>query len=87
MLWRWSAHRTIGLPLRPFVEVAKMDPDTTDLVKISGTVVDRTNAMFALDDGSGCIVTGILYRNMRITARPSAATKTGGSLVAHVFCH
>lgn len=48
-------------------EAAKMAPDSKDLVKISGTVVDRTNAMFALDDGSGCIVMGILYRDIKTT--------------------
>jgi hypothetical protein len=52
-------------------EAAKMAPDTTDLAKIRGTVVDRTNAMFALDDGSGCIIMGILYRDIKTTENPA----------------
>jgi len=52
-------------------QAAKMDPDATDLVKISGTVVDRTNAMFALDDGSGCVIFGFLYKDIKTTENPA----------------
>ena len=52
-------------------EAAKMAPDATDLVKIRGTFVDRTNAMFALDDGSGCAIMGFLYRDIKTTENPA----------------
>jgi hypothetical protein len=52
-------------------QAAEMKPDSKDLVKIRGTVVDRTNAMFALDDGSGCIIFGFLYRDIKTTENPA----------------
>ena len=52
-------------------EAARMEPDSTDLVRISGMVVDRTNAMFALDDGSGCAVYGFLYKDIKTTQNPA----------------
>jgi hypothetical protein len=42
-----------------------------DLVKLTGTVVDRTNAMFALDNGSGTIIQGFLYRDIKTTENPA----------------
>jgi RNase P/RNase MRP subunit p29 len=55
-------------------EASSMKAYSKDLVKISGTVVDRTNAMFALDDGSGCVIMGFLYKDIKITENPA---KTG----------
>jgi len=52
-------------------QAATMDPYGKDLVKIRGTVVNRTNAMFALDDGSGCVVMGILYRDIKTSENPA----------------
>ena len=52
-------------------EAAKMSPDTKDLVRISGTVVDRTNAMFALDDGWGCVIVGFLYKDIMTPENPA----------------
>ncbi len=52
-------------------EAASMKPDSKDMVKISGTVVERTNAMFALDDGSGCVVIGFLYKDIKTTENPA----------------
>jgi len=53
---------------------AKVKPDSTDLVKITGTVVARTGAMFALDDGSGCVIRGFLYKDITTPENP---TKVG----------
>ena len=39
--------------------------DGNDLVRITGTVVDRNAAMFALDDGSGCVIRGFLYKDIQ----------------------
>jgi len=55
-------------------EAAKVKPDSNDLVKITGTVVERTGAMFALDDGSGGLVYGFLYRDIKTPENP---TKVG----------
>jgi len=55
-------------------DAANVKPDTLDLVKITGTVVDRTGAMFALEDGSGCLVYGFLYRDIKTPENP---TKVG----------
>jgi len=52
-------------------EASRMKPDAIDLVKISGTVVDRTGAMFALDDGSGCVVMGFLYKDIKTMENPA----------------
>jgi len=52
-------------------EAARVAPDTTDLVRITGTVVDRTNTMFALDDGTGCVIFGFLYRDIKTTENPA----------------
>jgi len=52
-------------------EAAGLKPDSDDLVKLTGTVVDRTNAMFALDDGSGTIIQGFLYRDVKTTENPA----------------
>ena len=45
-------------------------PSSDELVKLTGTVVDRTNAMFVLDDGSGTIIRGLLYRDIKTTENP-----------------
>jgi hypothetical protein len=50
---------------------AALAPDNDDLVKLTGIVVDRTNAMFALDDGSGTIIQGFLYRDIKTTENPA----------------
>jgi hypothetical protein len=50
---------------------AALKPDHDDLVKLTGTVVDRTNAMFALDDRSGTIIQGFLYRDIKTTENPA----------------
>lgn len=52
-------------------EAARMKSDSRDLVKISGKVVDRTNAMFALDDGSGCVIIGFLYKDIQTPENPA----------------
>lgn len=36
-----------------------------------GPVVDRTNAMFVLDDGSGCVIYGFLYKDIKTTQNPA----------------
>lgn len=46
-------------------------PVDHELVKLTGTVVERTNAMFALDDGSGAIIRGFLYRDIKTTENPA----------------
>jgi hypothetical protein len=50
---------------------AALKPDNNDLVKLTGTVVDRTNAKVALDDGSGTIIQGFLYRDIKTTENPA----------------
>jgi hypothetical protein len=55
-------------------DASRMKPDSRDLVKINGTVVDRTGAMFVLDDGSGCLVYGFLYSDIKTPENP---TKVG----------
>ncbi len=52
-------------------EAAGVPPDSRDLVKITGTIVARTNAMFALDDGSGCVIYGFLYRDIQTSENPA----------------
>ncbi len=52
-------------------EAANVKPDSNDLVKITGTVVDRTNAMFALDDGSGRVIHGFLYKDIKTPENPA----------------
>ncbi len=52
-------------------EAMKLKPDSTDLVEISGTVVERTGAMFALDDGSGPIIRGFLYKDIKTPENPA----------------
>ncbi|UCG48758.1 MAG: hypothetical protein JSU94_03070 [Phycisphaerales bacterium] len=52
-------------------QAAKMGPDANDLAKITGTVVERTGAMFALDDGSGCVVVGFLYKDIKTLENPA----------------
>jgi hypothetical protein len=50
---------------------AALKPDNDDLVKLTGTVVNRTNAMFALDDGSGVVIQGFLYRDVKTPENPT----------------
>lgn len=50
---------------------AALKPGDAQLVKLTGQVVERTNAMFALDDGSGTIVRGFLYRDIKTTENPT----------------
>jgi hypothetical protein len=50
---------------------AALKPGNDDLVKLTGTVVDRTNAMFALDDGSGMVIQGFLYRDVKTPENPA----------------
>jgi len=50
---------------------AELEPDGNDLVKITGTVVDRNGAMFALDDGSGCVIRGFLYKDIQTPQNPA----------------
>ena len=52
-------------------EAVGLKPDPTSLVKLTGTVVERTNAMFALDDGSGTTIQGFLYRDIKTTENPA----------------
>jgi len=52
-------------------EAAARKPDEKDLVKITGTVVERTNGMFVLDDGSGSLVYGFLYRDVVTPHNPA----------------
>jgi len=52
-------------------EAAKIEPDSTVLVRITGKVVARTNAMFALDDGSGCLIHGFLYKDIKTPENPA----------------
>ena len=54
-------------------EAAKVKPDSSDLVKITGTVVARTGGMFALDDGSGCVIHGFLYKDISTPENPARA--------------
>ena len=55
-------------------QAAKLKPDSPDLVKLTGTVVERTGAMFALDDASGCVIRGFLYKDI---VTPENPTKVG----------
>lgn len=50
---------------------ASVKPDADDLARITGTVVDRTNAMFALDDGAGCVIYGFLYKDIKTPEKPA----------------
>ena len=52
-------------------EAASRKPDGHDLVKITGTVVARTGAMFVLDDGSGCVIYGFLYKDIKTLENPA----------------
>jgi len=52
-------------------EAAKLEPGSTDLVRITGTVVERTGGMFALDDGSGPIIRGFLYKDIKTPENPA----------------
>jgi len=52
-------------------QAAKVRPDSTDLVRITGTVVARTGAMFALDDGSGYVIRGFLYKDIVTPENPA----------------
>ena len=52
-------------------DAAKLKPDSPDLAKITGTVVARSGAMFALDDGSGCVIRGFLYTGIKTTQNPA----------------
>jgi len=52
-------------------EAAERKPDERDLVKITGTVVERTNCLFVLDDGSGSLVYGFLYRDVATPHNPA----------------
>jgi len=65
-----------GVPTPKIIEVsnrqaASIKPDSDDLVKITGRVVDRTGAMFALDDGSGRVIRGFLYRDVKTPENPA----------------
>jgi hypothetical protein len=48
-------------------------PDNGDLVKLTGTITERTNARFMLDDGSGTVIQGILYRDVKTPENPARA--------------
>jgi len=50
---------------------ARLKPDSTDLAEITGTVVERTGGMFALDDGSGPIIRGFLYKDVQTPEDPA----------------
>ena len=50
---------------------AALKPDHQDLVKLTGTVVERNNTMFVLDDGSGTIIRGFLYKNVKTPENPA----------------
>lgn len=52
-------------------DAAKVKPDGIDLVKITGKVVERNGAMFALDDGSGTIIRGFLYTDIQTGQNPA----------------
>ena len=52
-------------------EAAKVKRDSRDLVRIAGTVVERTGGMFALDDGSGCVIRGFLYKDIVTPENPA----------------
>ena len=52
-------------------EAAEVRPDGDDLVRITGKVVARNGAMFALDDGSGCLVHGFLYKDVKTPENPA----------------
>ena len=52
-------------------QAASMKPDSDDLVKITGRVVERSGAMFALDDGSGRVIRGFLYRDIKTPENPA----------------
>lgn len=47
------------------------ETNADNLVRLTGTVVDRSNAMFALDDGSGVVIQGFLYRDIKTTENPA----------------
>jgi hypothetical protein len=50
---------------------ASLQSGDHDLVKLTGVIVERTNAMFALDDGSGTIIRGFLYRDVQTPENPA----------------
>ncbi len=52
-------------------EAAAVKPESNDLVKITGKVVERNGAMFVLDDGSGSLVHGFLYRDIQTPENPA----------------
>lgn len=52
-------------------EAANVKPDSDDLARITGTVVRRSGAMFALDDGSGRVIGGFLYKDIKTTENPA----------------
>ncbi len=54
-------------------KAADVKPGSNDLVKITGTVVRRTGGMFALDDGSGCVIYGFLYKDISTPENPAQA--------------
>jgi hypothetical protein len=64
-------------------DAANVKPDDPHLVRISGTVVDRTNAMFVLDDGSGCLLYGFLYKDIKTPDNP-AKVKDRWSVLGHI---
>jgi hypothetical protein len=64
-------------------DAADIRPESPDLVKLTGTVVERTGAMFSLDDGSGCLVYGFLYKDIKTPENPTRVGERW-SVVGHM---
>jgi hypothetical protein len=52
-------------------EAAKVQPGSNDLVKLTGTVIARNGAMFVLDDASGSVIHGFLYKDIQTPENPA----------------